>query len=71
MKNTTNAAHQKGSIITFNDGETWIIRKAIGDLKRPTAYEVAPYGITRRNCEIVKTEFAAEYLQSNDVKSIL
>jgi hypothetical protein len=74
-QNTTNAAHQKGAIITFNAekcyAEKWIILDAIGNPESPTAYKAAPYGITRPNCRVIRAEFSAEYLRSNELISII
>lgn len=70
---TTNAAHKKGAIITFNAGEcyakSWIILKAIGNPEDPTAYDVAPYG--RPSSNKIKVQFYAQYLRDNEEVTII
>jgi hypothetical protein len=72
-QNTTNTAHKKGAIITFNAetcySEAWVILGAIGNPENPTAYNVAPYG--RPNINKIKVQFYAQYLRDNEEVTII
>jgi len=57
----------KGAIVTFKDGETWIVTKTIGNRSNPRGYLMAPYGKTKDHYISVAIEFSMKKLEDDTV----
>lgn len=55
----------KGAILTFNDGETWMVTKVIGNSSNPQGYLLAPHGKTREHYISMQIEFSIKKLQDD------
>lgn len=59
----------KGAIVTFKDGETWIVTKVIGNSSDPRGYMMAPYGKTKEHYISMQIEFNIKKLE-DDIESV-
>jgi len=59
----------KGTIVTFKDGETWMVTKVIGNSSNPRGYMMAPYGKTKEYYISMQIEFNIKKLE-DDIKSV-
>jgi hypothetical protein len=59
----------KGTIVTFKDGETWMITKVIGNSSDPRGYMMAPYGKTKEHYISMQIEFSIKKLE-DDIQSV-
>lgn len=57
----------KGAIVTFKDGETWMVTKIIGNSSNPRGYMMVPHGKTKDNYVSMHVEFSIEELQDEIV----
>jgi hypothetical protein len=55
----------KGAILTFNDGETWMVTKVIGSSSDPRGYLLAPYGKTKEYYISMQIEFSIKKLEDD------
>lgn len=55
----------KGAILTFNDGETWMVTKVIGNSSDPRGYLLAPYGKTKEYYISMQIEFSIKKLEDD------
>jgi len=59
----------KGAIITFKDGETWMVTKVIGNTSNPRGYMLEPYGKTKEHYISMQIEFSLKKLE-DDIESV-
>jgi hypothetical protein len=59
----------KGAIITFKDGETWMVTKVIGNTSNPRGYMMAPHGKTKEYYISMQIEFSLKKLE-DDIESV-
>jgi len=59
----------KGAIVTFKDGETWMVTKVIGNSSNPRGYMMAPYGKTKEYYISMQIEFSIKKLE-DDIESV-
>ena len=59
----------KGAIVTFKDGETWMVTKVIGNSSNPRGYMMAPYGKTKEYYISMQIEFNIKKLE-DDIESV-
>lgn len=55
----------KGAILTFNDGETWMVTKVVGNSSDPRGYLLAPYGKTKEYYISMQIEFSIKKLEDD------
>ena len=55
----------KGAILTFNDGETWMVTKVIGNSSNPQGYLLAPHGKTKEYYISLQIEFSIKKLEDD------
>jgi hypothetical protein len=55
----------KGAVLTFNDGETWMVTKVIGNSSNPQGYLLAPHGKTREYYISMQIEFSIKKLEDD------
>jgi hypothetical protein len=55
----------KGAILTFNDGETWMVTKVIGNSSNPQGYLLAPHGKTKEYYISIQIEFSIKKLEDD------
>lgn len=55
----------KGAILTFNDGETWMVTKIIGNSSNPQGYLLAPHGKTKEYYISLQIEFSIKKLEDD------
>ena len=59
----------KGAIVTFKDGETWMVTKVIGNSSNPRGYMMAPHGKSKEHYTSMQIEFSIKDLE-NDIESV-
>ena len=55
----------KGAVLTFNDGETWMVTKVIGNSSNPQGYLLAPHGKTKEYYISMQIEFSIKKLEDD------
>ena len=55
----------KGAVLTFNDGETWMVTKVIGNSSNPQGYLLAPHGKTKEHYISMAIEFSIKKLEDD------
>ena len=55
----------KGAVLTFNDGETWMVTKVIGNSSNPQGYLLAPHGKTKEYYISLQIEFSIKKLEDD------
>ena len=55
----------KGAVLTFKDGETWMVTKVIGNSSNPQGYLLAPHGKTKEYYISMQIEFSIKKLEDD------
>jgi hypothetical protein len=65
LEQKAKALFPKGAVLTFNDGETWMVTKVIGNSSNPQGYLLAPYGKTKEYYISMQIEFSIKKLEDD------